>query len=314
MRKTIRKRLQHLLEYGAVRIVIAILQTLPEVTADRFCRVLAWLLSDALGVRHQTVEANLQRVFPEHPPERRRALRLQMWHHLLLMMCEIAWAPRRLHRCNWKQHIRFERTPWVLRHLLSPRPLVIVSGHFGNFEMGGYITGLMGVSTTTIARNLDNPYLHRYVTRFRAAKGQHMVDKQGCAPQIDRHLSEGGILSLLADQHGGDRGCWVDFLGHPASCHKALALFSLTSRAPLMVGFTVRAGRPMQFVQGVAGLVDPVAGDPETGGVRPLTTWYNDRLGELVQRYPDQYWWLHRRWRPKPKRKRKPAAARPAAA
>ncbi len=308
-----RRRLQHYFEYVVVRLLIATVQTLPEDCAEGLCRAGAWLLSDVLNVRGSTVGENLERVFPDHRPAQRRAIRRGMWRHLLLMLCEIAWAPRRLHRCNWKQHVRFEGTSQVLQYLLSPRPLVIVSGHFGNFEMGGYITGLMGIPTTTIARNLDNPHLHRYITRFRAAKGQWMVDKNGCAPQIDRHLSRGGILTLLADQHGGERGCWVDFLGHPASCHKGLALFSLTSRAPMMVGYTRRDGGPMQFVQGMTGVVDPVDETPVTSGVRQLTAWYNDRLAEVVMQSPDQYWWLHRRWRPKPVRKRAtPAAAAPA--
>ncbi|WP_153558424.1 lysophospholipid acyltransferase family protein [Roseimaritima sediminicola] len=308
-----RQRLQHLLEYLAVRLVIAVMQTLPEATADGFCRGGAWLLSDLLNVRGRTVDDNLRRVFPDHGDSRRAEIRRQMWHHLLLMLCEIAWAPRRLHRCNWKQHLRIDEAAEMLRWLLSPRPLVVVSGHYGNFEIGGYITGLMGISSLSIARNLDNPYLHRYITGFRAANGQRMVDKNGCAPEVDRHLSAGGVLTLLADQHGGERGCWVDFLGHPASCHKGLALFSLTSQAPMMVAYTRRCDGPMRFDQGLHGVVDPADGTETTGGVRPLTAWYNDRLGEVVMRAPEQYWWLHRRWRPKPQRvRKKPAAVRAA--
>ncbi|QEG38467.1 lysophospholipid acyltransferase family protein [Roseimaritima ulvae] len=299
-----RRRLQHLLEYVAVRLLIAVVQTLPENLADRLCRAGAWLLSDVLNVRSKTVDGNLKLVFAECSDAQRDRMRRQMWHHLLLMLCEIAWAPRRLHRCNWQRHVHIADTSEILRWLLSPRPLVIVSGHVGNFEMGGYVTGLMGIPSLSIARRLDNPYLHRYITRFRAANGQRVVDKDGCAPEVDRHLSGGGILTLLADQHGGDRGCWVDFLGHPASCHKGLALFSLTSRAPMMVGYTRRIGGPMQFEQGTTGVVDPERGTSVTDGVRPLTTWYNERLADVVLKSPEQYWWLHRRWRPKRKRKR----------
>lgn len=309
-----RRRMQHLLEYVVVRLLIAVVQTLPEDRANRCCHAAAWLLSDVFNVRGKTVEANLERVFPEQGDLRRVEMRRAMWHHLLLMICEIAWAPRRLHRSNWKQHIHFPAGDACLRPMLSPRPAVVVSGHFGNFEMGGYVNGLIGISTLTIARKLDNPHLHRYITRFRAAKGQRLIDKNGCAPEIDRHLAQGGILTLLADQHGGERGCWVDFLGHPASCHKGLALFSLTSKAPMMVGYTQRYDGPMRFIQGATGFLDPLSDDPAAGGVRPMTAWYNDRLAEVVLKCPEQYWWLHRRWRPKPKRVRPAKPVAPAKA
>ena len=298
--------------YVVVRLAVAFLQALPEDRADRLCRFLAWCISDVARVRGATVDDNLRRVMPDAPPQTIAAVRRAMWRHLLLMVCEIAWAPRRLHRCNLHDHVKFTDAPEMLRHCLSRRPTVLVTGHFGNFEMGGYITGLLGIPTTTIARNLDNRYLHRYVTEFRGAKGQRMVDKDGCAPEIDRHLAEGGTLSLLADQHAGDRGCWVDFLGHPASCHKALALFTLTADAPMVVAYTRRGHAPMQFELGCTGVADPRRGTEETAGVRPLTAWYNDRLAAAIRLSPEQYWWVHRRWRPQPSRPASKAGRRAA--
>jgi Kdo2-lipid IVA lauroyltransferase/acyltransferase len=298
--------------YLLVRVIVAVLQTLPEDGADRFCHQLAWLLARYVPLRRGTIDENLRRAFgADVPADQLTAMREAMWHHLLLMVCEIAWAPRRLHRSNWKQHMRFGDDRMMLRVLLSRRPAVLVSGHFGNFELGGYVTGLMGLRTTVIARDLDNPYLHRFVKRFRGATGQSLVDKRGCAADVDRLLSSGGTLSLLADQHAGDRGCWVDFLGHPASCHKALALFSLTRDAPMLVATTRRSGGPMQFVLDSLGVVDPREPSESLQGIRPLTQWYNDRLAEGIRLAPEQYWWVHRRWRPR--RARRSAGAKRAA-
>ncbi len=296
---------RYLCEYAAVRILVALMQCLPERVAERMCTVGSWFLSNLLPIRRALVAENIARVFPDLPRAEVRLMRRRMWKHLLMMICEIAWAPRRLHRCNWKQFVVIPDTQQMLQNLLSPRPLVIVSGHFGNFEIGGYVTGLMGVSTVTIARKLDNPFLDGYLRKFRGGKGQWMVDKKGCAAFVDGHLENGGVLTLLADQHAGAKGCWVDFLGHPASYHKALALFALTADAPLMVSSTRRIGAPMRFQQDLFGVVDPRAQEPVTAGVRSLTTWYSDRMGEMVLLAPDQYWWLHRRWRPKPEKRQK---------
>ncbi len=290
--------------YAAVRGLVAIIQTLPLDMGDSICRGLAWLAAGPLRIRHGVIEENLEQVFPDADPESRRQLKFAMWHHLLLMVCEIAWAQRRLHLVNWPQHVRFRNAKTVLHHYLGLRPTVTVTGHYGNFEIGGYMTGLMGFPTLAIARQLDNPFLHRWVEQFRGAKGQMMVDKEGCATVVNQHLQQKGILSLLADQHAGPKGCWVDFLGVMASSHKALALFSLSSQAPMMVGYTRRVdGRPMQFELGVTGVADP-ADDIEgnCGSVKELTEWYNRRLADAIDLGVEQYWWLHRRWRKPPEK------------
>jgi KDO2-lipid IV(A) lauroyltransferase len=138
-----------------------------------------------------------------------------------------------------------------------------------------------------------------------------MVDKEGCAAEVQRHLAQGGVLSLLADQHAGPKGCWVNFLGIPASCHKALALFTLSSRAPMMVGATWRVGgRPMQFLCACTGIADP-ANDHESvcTSVTALTRWYNERLAISIGEAVEQYWWLHRRWRDRVERTQPKAEA-----
>lgn len=299
-----RQKASDLAAYAFVRLLIALVGTMPVDMGDALCRVLAFLAAGPLGIRSRITDENIRLCFPGISDEQKQRLSRAMWHHLLLMTCEIVWAQRRLHLCNWSQHVRFRDNRIILRHLLSTRPVVLVTGHFGNFEVGGYVIGLMGFSTTTIARKLDNAYLHDWVERFRAARGQLMVDKNGCAPFVDRHLQNCGTLSLLADQHAGDKGCWVDFLGAPASSHKALALFSLSSGAPMVVGYTRRIeGAPMRFESGCVAVADPQADHQGVcESVTTLTQWYNGQLGEAISMASEQYWWLHRRWRQPPAR------------
>lgn len=290
--------------YALVRLLVAVIQVMPLDMGDSMCRGLAWLVTGPIKIRRRVTDENLRRVFPDADQATRNRLARAMWHHLLLMVCEIAWAQRRLHLSNWNKHVRFRENRKMLAYLLNGRPAVTVTGHFGNFEVGGYVTGLMGFNTLAIARRLDNAFLHDWVERFRGARGQHLVDKAGCAPVVESHLKGGGILALLADQHAGHKGCWVNFLGVPASCHKALALFSLGANAPMMVGATRRIdGRPMQFELSCAGVADPANDvDDVCTSVTSLTQWYNRRMADAIGEAVEQYWWLHRRWRTPPPR------------
>lgn len=304
LRQRCRQRLADAGDFAAylvVRLLVAVIQTLPMDMGDSMCRGLGWLCCRLLGIRRGATDRNLRTIFPAADQQSREELELRMWHHLLLMVCEIAWAQRRLHLTNWSKHVRFRGQRNMLGLVLSKRPTVMVTGHFGNFEICNYVIGLMGVSTTSIARRLDNRFLHDWVDRFRSAKGQHLVDKVGCAPFVEQHLKDGGVLSILADQHAGDKGCWTEFMGVPASCHKALALFSLSSDAPMLVGYAVRLdNQPMRMETGCVAVADPLAGDPACQSVTTLTEWYNARLEETISMSVEQYWWLHRRWRQPP--------------
>ncbi len=137
---------------------------------------------------------------------------------------------------------------------------------------------MLGFPTYTVARNLDNPYLDRYLAGFRAATGQHLIPKNGGYEQIERVLSGGGTMAFLADQYAGEKGCWVEFFGRPASAHKAIALLALEHNAPVAVCYALRRGGPMQFEMVSAAIADPSGSSAEMGTVRDITQWYHGQL------------------------------------
>lgn len=296
--------------YVSVRLLVCMVQAMPLEACARLVRPVAYLLCDVLRIRGDTVDENIRHAFPEATGHQRRRIARGMWRHLLLLGCEIAHLPRKVHDTNWREHVRLTNIAPQVRALLSPRPCVILSGHFGNFEAGGFMIGLFGFRTFTVARPLDNVFLDRWMNQFRQLQGQSMLPKLGVARQIALLLERGENLALLGDQFGGDTGCWIDFFGRPASYHKAIALFSMTSRAPLVVCYARRVdGRPLQLELGVEGEYD-ASDDAVLGGVRQVTQWYNDLLEDIIRRDPQQYWWLHRRWKGQPRqRKRKPRRA-----
>ncbi len=118
-------------------------------------------------------------------------------------------------------------------------------------------------------------------------------------------------MAFLADQYAGTKGCWVEFFGRPASAHKAIGLLALHNDAPMAVGYAMRLGKPLHYELRICDVADPRnTGDRTVTGVRPLTQWYSRVIEDFVRRAPDQYWWLHDRWkdRRKPKQKSRQAA------
>lgn len=303
------RRILDYLVYVVVRILICIVQATRVETGASIARGLSWLFCDVLRIRRAVVDDNLSHAFPAISPAERHQLARQMWEHLFLLVLEVAHTPRKIHETNWRDFVDLVNKVDFVRYLIDDRPLLIVTAHLGNFEVGGYILGVLGFPTYTVARNLDNPYLDRFVNDFRGRTGQHIIPKNGGFDQIVDILGHGGVMTLLADQYAGAKGCWVEFFGRPASAHKAIALLALDNNARVAVTGVRRLGRPMQFQMINHATIDPHDVENSVGTIRELTQWYTSALEELIRIEPGQYWWLHRRWKDTRVKKTKSHAA-----
>lgn len=298
------------LAYVAFRVIIAGVQALPLSVCERGAEVLAWLMHDVLRMRRRVVDENLRTAFPDWSDQRRAATAKRMWRHLFLMVAEIAHTPRKVHRTTWRNWIELEEDRMVLSTLLNQGPKVVISAHYGNFELGGYLLGLFGLPTHTIARTIDNRHVNRYVNRFRGRTGQYILPKYGSREEVEKVLSAGGVLTLLGDQHAGPKGCWIDFFGKPASTHKAVSLFTLSYEAPtVVVGVRRRGDEALRYRVAGVEAVDPTDADFPYGSIPLLTEWFTRRLETVIREEPSQYWWVHRRWKGEPPKRRKKAAA-----
>jgi KDO2-lipid IV(A) lauroyltransferase len=182
--------------------------------------------------------------------------------------------------------------------------VMFVTGHFGNWELGGFILGALGFKTYAIARTLDNPYVDWFLrVKFREKTGQQILSKDDDFERIQEVLANAGVLATLADQDAGQRGLFVDFFGRPASTHKAVALMSLQFQVPLLVIGTAKVGEPMQYAVLVEDIILPEEYEGRPDAVRQITQRFTGALERLVRRYPEQYFWLHRRWKHQPRAK-----------
>ncbi len=290
--------------YLALRIIIAIVQATPLAWCDRFSHGLAWLFADVLQARGKLVHENLRSAFPEWSLAERQVVIRRMWHHLFLMVTEIAHTPRKLHRTNWREYCELINEATIVRTVLRDGPTVFISGHYGNFELGGYLLGLFGFPTHTVARTLDNPYVDDFINEFRGRTGQFMLSKQGSRDEIEALMEQGGALTLLGDQSAGPRGCWVDFFGRPASTHKAVSLFTLTYSAPTITIGVRRLEGPLRYRISATSLLDPTASDFEKGTTTLITEWFTHELEAIIRLAPEQYWWVHNRWKGEPPKRR----------
>jgi KDO2-lipid IV(A) lauroyltransferase len=296
-----RSRLADYAVYLVVRLLVCVIQTFTWELAGKFAALLAWL-AYRVDRRHRLVALeNLRHAFPEHHTEAERdALVRATYLHFARLLIEIILTPRKLHLSNWKRHVILPRDRLLVDRLLSGRPLLLLTGHFGNWELAGYILGLLGFPPHAVARPLDNPYLDAFLRRFREHTGQRLLAKHGDFDRMQEVLASGGVLATLADQDAGQRGLFVDFFNRPASTHKAIALLALEYQVPILVCGAARVAEPLCYRIEIEEelLPEDFAGRPDA--VRALTQRFTAALERLVRRYPEQYFWLHNRWKHQP--------------
>ncbi len=302
-----KKRLKSVGDYGVyllVRLFVCMLQAISLESGRRLAAWLAGLFTDRLPARQKLVEKNLRTAFPEMSAAERHDLLRRMWEHLFLMLVEIAHAPRKIHESSWPRNARLVNVRRLLSYLRQDRPLIIVTGHFGNFEMGGFLFGLLGYPTHSVARTLDNLYVNDFVKRFREKTGQFLISKNEGYEDILDVLRANGMMAFLADQSAGPKGCFVDFFDRPASVYKAIALMSLQFDAPISVCTSTRIeGEPLRFRMHASAYLDPRDLPEGVGNIKEITQWYTTELEKEIREYPEQYWWIHNRWKDTPRSK-----------
>ena len=139
--------------------------------------------------------------------------------------------------------------------------------------------------------------------------GLELLDKNADYALILDMLGQGIGLGMVGDQDAGPRGMFVNFFGRPASTFKSIALLCLEYNAPIMIFGAVRVGHPMQYVIHLEDLILPEDYADRPDAPRAITERYTQALERLIRRHPEQYFWLHRRWKTQPKVREKKKAA-----
>jgi KDO2-lipid IV(A) lauroyltransferase len=290
------------LVYLAVRVLVAVVQALTIEQSYALARFLAVVMYHVDRRHRQVALENLLQAFGDrYSPARRDQIVRGVYEHFCMMIMEIIQIPRKLHKTTWRDPIELVGHEPVLERLLDGGPVIMLTGHFGNWEMAGYLFGVFGFPPHSVARALDNPHLDRFLRRFRERTGQKLIPKKGGYDQMIEVLRSGGVLSFLADQDAGQNGLYVDFFGRPASTHKAIALLAMEYRTPIVVGHARRIGRRFRFQVSCDRIIEPREWEGRDDEIHWITQEYTSVLERAIRQAPEQYLWLHRRWKHRPK-------------
>ena len=249
---------------------------------------------------------NLSRAFPEKSPAEIGKIARGVYRHIGILAAEFFESPH-LTREKILQSMTIEGWEHCRRALEKGKGMLLLTGHLGNWELSVTIFALLVKPLTAIYRPLDNPILEAMVRQIRESAGNKTLPKDRAMRPMLRTLKQNGVLGILIDQNvAWYEGVFVPFFGRKACTTDGIALLALHTGAPVLPGFLIRQPDGRYLIKFLAEVETIRTGDRRQD-VLTNTRRYNEILEELIRQYPDQWLWIHHRWKTRPSQVRERA-------
>jgi Kdo2-lipid IVA lauroyltransferase/acyltransferase len=279
---------------GLVRLLGHLAGRLPDRWLGPLARALAWLAFSLLRLRRRVALENLSRSLGLAEREARALARSVYWH-LALGALELP----RTHRITTARAMEILGPEGLsrLRSLLAVgRGVLVLSAHLGNWDLLACATALAGFPVSVVTRRIKNTALDRYWMEQRARCGVRLLEARGSAAKIVAALRRNEVVAFVLDQHepGGEP---VPFFGRHAATSTALARIALATRAPVLPAFLLRGERPGTFRLLLKDACMSSTPPHPRSEAAVLTAIFTKILEQAIREFPEQWLWLHRRWK-----------------
>ncbi|HUS46558.1 MAG TPA: lipid A biosynthesis acyltransferase [Phycisphaerae bacterium] len=245
---------------------------------------------------------HLRLSFPDWSEEKCRRVARASMRNMVYLGLEVMFTKHLITPSRRQRHIRLGRLSEFVRLAVERKTgLICLTGHFGNWEVTSYTLGAVGFRSYAVARPLDNPYVNDFILGVREHRGTMILDKKGATQQLTDILDAKGIVGVVADQDAGRKGIFVDFFGRPASTYKSIGLLAMECNVPIAVMFGRRLDEQFHFEVGCRRIIYPHEWGDKDDPLRWITQEYTRALEDVIRTAPEQYLWVHRRWKHRPK-------------
>ncbi|MBW2170585.1 MAG: lysophospholipid acyltransferase family protein [Deltaproteobacteria bacterium] len=234
----------------------------------------------------------------EKSPSEIRILAKKIFGNLGQIVFEIAWFWR-LDRRDFHKHFRIDGLSHFTNALKKNKGVLLLTAHFGNWELMTVFSGMTGYPVNIIYRPLDFQPMETFFVNLRTRFGGKLIPKNRSMRTILTVLKQGEAVGFLMDQNvDWYEGVFVEFFGRLACTNKGLALLALRTEAPVVPIFLVREGAGFRVEIGQE--VPLVKTGDKTKDIEANTQQYNGVIEAFARRYPDQWFWVHQRWKTRP--------------
>lgn len=296
-----RTALGWMLQFAALRLWSLVMNCFPIETNLRTARWMGRLWWRVMARHRARALDNLRHAFSGEPDEAlRRIARGSFEHFAQLYLAEMVMTPRLVTRWTFARHVELGDLRAALRELLLGNGAIMLTAHFGNFELLGYCLARLGIPLTAVMRPLDNPLINAYLVRTRAGSGLSLLYKRGAMQAAGGILESRGALCFISDQDAGKKGVFADFFGRPASWYRSIGLLAMYHGVPIIVGSATRMRPGFHYRIDVERIIRPREWQGQADPLHWITQQFARAQEAFIRRRPEQYLWMHRRWKHQP--------------
>jgi KDO2-lipid IV(A) lauroyltransferase len=291
-----RRRLEFVLVWTAVKLL-----SLPPRRVARGIGTLIGRIALLLTPRLTGVgDLNLRLAFPQKRPAERRQILRKLYRNLGWLLAEFCQMPRYTQEMT-RSFIRYDGLDHYLAARNEGKGVLILTGHLGAWELSSFYHSLMGYPMSIVIRRLDNPLVDNLVNHIRCLHGNQVLHKDDFARSLLASMRRGETVGILMDTNmTPPQGSFVDFFGHSACTGSGLARVAIKTGARVLPGFLLWDETAGQYILRF-GAPLPVAasGDVEADALAN-TALFTKVIEDYIRQYPDQWLWVHRRWKTRP--------------
>lgn len=289
-------------QYLALRGVVGLVQCFDAEQNLATAASVGRLFHNLSPARRERAVQNIARSFPNWPDQKVREVARRSFQHMFqLFMVESIMAPRLITPGTWPNYIRFKNVEGLLELLVRHEPAIFLTGHVGSWEALGITMAAIGYPLVALARPLDNPLINDWLLGIRETHGMKVITKWGATPILQDTIRNRGRVAFIADQNAGDQGLFVPFFGRLASNYKSIGLLAMRYNVPIVVGHALRLGQRFRYELGCVDFIRPDDWADQPDPLFYITARYNRAMESSIRAAPEQYLWLHRRWKSRPK-------------
>ncbi len=289
-----RCRLRDAWEYALARAVVGSLEWAPPGVASHLARFYVRLLDRAIPRLRRTAMRNLAMALPEFGAAGHARIADGVFASIARLLVTFARFPR-LRGERVKEWIRYEGYEHFERAAARGKGVLFATAHLGNWELSAFAHAAMSGPMHVVVRPLDNPLIDRLVAHRRTLSGNRLIEKKEFARSILTALRRNEAVGVLIDQNAAiENGVFVDFFGVPACAATGLARLAARSGAAVIPGFALWRGEEERYV---LRFYPPVE---MTGDAAADTAALQRVLENVIREHPDQWLWIHRRWKTRP--------------
>lgn len=291
-------------EYAGVMIFLRAVRLLPQAFLPGASRVMGALAFDIFGYRREVALANLARHLPpgdaslDSGSGARTYTRIGRTsvQNFVMGLVEFARLPM-IDQAYIKKHIVITGLANLDRVLRMGRGAVLVTGHFGSWEISGCVLAEMGYPVDLLVGVQRNLLVQDLMNDIRRSSGVGVIEPTRLLRAV-RSLKANRFVAMLSDQDAGRGGVFVDFLGEQASAPRGAAHLSILANSPIVPGFIVRTSGCGHHIVIEEPILPPESASEQS--IRDLTQAYTRVIESYVRRHPGQWLWTHRRWKTRP--------------